>query len=493
MRKVTFLICLFILFPVTLSAQPPKPRRATGAGVISTPYLKWVSFTREFGIKGDLLGLDNSLRFSPDGRTIFIAGANGPVLLPTPYPNTQINLRTTKSVKEVLQKGKITNYYLSPDLQRIFISKPNGGSEVWNPHNAKRIGDIERIFLLSFSPDGQMLSTIDYGSERVEVWNSHNARISTTISISALSATPFSSSHTTFSPDRKMLAVVGRRNVNSKLQEFIIDILNPHNGKRIRTITVPKRGLKVKMNTPIVFSPDGQALVVGIELMKQAYKFRTFEEQHEQKTKYTQDSLEFLNPHNGRHIRSVELPKEYSGAQSLVFSPDGQILAGAMTEKLGAMTNTIFLWDPHTGEHLRTLQTENLVKSVVFSPNGQILAPSSGKDTIPLWNPHTGEVTRTLKHYVTFDDFKTLPGVEFPAAAKGEVSGLDIIDFTFNPEWTDSCRDSGVLPCILGNLYRTRCRQHRRGERNGIPPAIEKPRERWGRQVGEPGGNDSGG
>ena len=434
MRKVTFLISLFILFPLTLNAQPPKPRRATESKAMSDPYLKWFSFMREFGARG---GLTADLSLSPDGRTIFIAGTNGPVLLPAPYPNTQINLRTTKSVKEVLQKERITDYVLSPDLQRIFIDKPNPRNrrlfsyEVWNPHNAKRVGDIPIAGIHTFSPDGQMFAVV-YASPPnriVAVWNPHNAKRIRRITISD-TGNNLSFQNILFSPDGQMLALTFE---TSTSRDVIIELWNPDNGKRIRRITVPKRGFKTcDVNSPTVFSPDGQMLVAGIERSKGSFRFRSEQERVEKAAKYTKNSIEFLNPHNGKQIASVELPTEYGGATSLVFSPDGQILAGAMASANRALTNTIFLWNPHTGKHLRTLQTESSVRSVVFSPDGQILAPSNGIDTIPLWNPHTGEVIRTLKHNVKYEDFK--PGeISGTSKTRGDFSDLEIRSFTFNP------------------------------------------------------------
>jgi WD40 repeat protein len=75
----------------------------------------------------------------------------------------------------------------------------------------------------------------------------------------------------------------------------------------------------------------------------------------------------------------------------VAFSPDGRLLATASSDK------TARLWDPATGEHLRTLAGHGehlripaghggLVLGVAFSPDGRLLATVGSDGTARLWN-----------------------------------------------------------------------------------------------------------
>ncbi len=75
----------------------------------------------------------------------------------------------------------------------------------------------------------------------------------------------------------------------------------------------------------------------------------------------------------------------------MAFSPDGRLLATTSIE------GTVRLWDPATGNFLRTLADDTcgiwmgLVDhggawGAAFSPDGRLLATASGDAAVQVWN-----------------------------------------------------------------------------------------------------------
>ena len=115
----------------------------------------------------------------------------------------------------------------------------------------------------------------------------------------------------------------------------------------------------------ITFSPDGDLLA----------------------SKSRDGSLKIWDVQNEQLMHTINTSRR--GA--IAFSPDSSILASA-----GGTDKVVNLWNPNTGELLRTFE-EHLadVSSVAFSPDGDILASGSADGWVRLWNPHTGELLKT--------------------------------------------------------------------------------------------------
>jgi WD40 repeat protein len=65
----------------------------------------------------------------------------------------------------------------------------------------------------------------------------------------------------------------------------------------------------------------------------------------------------------------------------VAFSPDGRLLATA------SIDSTARVWDPATGDCLRTLTGHaESVDGVAFSPDGRLLATASIDRTAKVWN-----------------------------------------------------------------------------------------------------------
>jgi WD40 repeat protein len=80
---------------------------------------------------------------------------------------------------------------------------------------------------------------------------------------------------------------------------------------------------------------------------------------------------------DGTHLCSLE--GHTNNVQSVVFSPDGQLVA------TGSSDGTIKLWQVSDGKLLQTIQGQAEVLSVDFSPDGTVLAAGSKNGLIRLF------------------------------------------------------------------------------------------------------------
>ncbi|MGH8001700.1 MAG: WD40 repeat domain-containing protein [Brasilonema sp.] len=172
-------------------------------------------------------------------------------------------------------------------------------------------------------------------------------------------------SHTLTGHSDKVTSVAicpDRQTLVSGCADKTIKIWNLTTGKVIRTLTG-----NIGEVSSIAISPDGNFLVVG-------------------SCEHPRNNVKVWHLATGKLLHT--LLGHQKSVNSVVISPDGQILASG--------SNKIKIWNLHKGERICTLWHSSAVYAAAINPDGTILASGSSDHKIRLWNPITGEPLRTL-------------------------------------------------------------------------------------------------
>ena len=319
-------------------------------------------------------GYTISISFSPDGKYLASAGV---------YTIRVWEVSTGKLVHKLEGHNAVRSISFSPD-GRLLAS---GGSiiEFWDISKGKPIKKTFNYYTcdiraVSFSPDGKFLAS-GSSDETIKLWEVPTGRL-----LKTLKGHEDGISSVSFSPDGKYLA--------SGSWDNTIKLWEVPTGRLLKTL----KGHEDRV-TSVSFSPDGKYLASGswdntIKLWEvpTGRLLKTIEGNEGErfeciafgpKGRLLAGEGKLWDVLTGRLVRTFE-----GGCSS--FSPNGQFLASWGLDQ-------IKLWKMSTGQQVRDfVGHEGGVLSVVFSPDGKLLASGGGDGTIRFWNMSNGKLLATL-------------------------------------------------------------------------------------------------
>ncbi len=321
-------------------------------------------------------GSINSLSFSPDGKKIATASADGEIKL------WSIDGKLLKSLPKA--SDTILSISFSPDSKLLASANWDNTINIWdqNGNLLKTLkGHSNSVLSVNFSPDGQLLASGSVDNS-VKLWKLNNILSTAFATANVLGAN--------FSPDGLAIATA------SKDQTVKIWSLQ---GKLINTLVGHQ-----DVVSSVSFSPNGQQIVSGsydktIKLWDRNGKLLQTFTGHTQAVNwvtFSPDGTMIASASDDHTIKlwsvgTGKVLKTMTGHKDRVnwvsFSPDGKLIASASDDK------TVNLWN-NAGKLLNTFTGHKAaVNSVVFSPDGKIIASGSKDRTIKLWNLDGTEMT----------------------------------------------------------------------------------------------------
>jgi WD40 repeat protein len=260
--------------------------------------------------------------------------------------------------------------------------------QVWNTnqweHTAELEGAIEWLVAMDWSPDGSKLAGLD-GDNTVYVWDMETFQHFTSFQVDSSGSTLRSS--LVWSSNSRLASVPLR---DGEIQVWDVSaqeiLANFPTGT---AVTWSPDSSKVAIGYE-----DGSIQVVDVFTSRLLVEFHqhtapiwsvAWNPETDEIASFSEDGmLQIWDSNSGETETSISGYREspLSFALNLAWNPDGTALAGATIDG-------IYVWDPNTGQEMFDSYVQSpleiLHQSLVWSPDGQILAVSGGASSFDTW------------------------------------------------------------------------------------------------------------
>ena len=316
----------------------------------------------------------NVVSFSPSGRTLASAGADGMIglwdvaALPTPGPPAHSHVYADQPRRVFEGHGTgVQSIAFSPDGKMLVSGGNDHSVRLWEFDSGQLLhvlsGHTNWVNSVRFSPDGHTVASGSW-DHSVRLWRvrdrqelrMYNGYTNWIFSVA-------------FSPDGRELATGG----SDKRVRLLRNPVLPEDdsnlavaGKGYSPVPGSSPGTDTIRLTleghsdwvwKVALSPDCRSVAsAGMDFTARVWDLNSGQ------------ILQLLHGHN-------------DGVQAITYSPDSRMLA------TGGLDHTICLWDLDSGRLLTTLQGHTgWCLSLHFSPDGRFLASSGADRTVRLWN-----------------------------------------------------------------------------------------------------------
>ena len=252
-------------------------------------------------------------------------------------------------------KGWVNGLAFGPDGRFLVTASRDGTARLWdispagNEELLTLAGHSDFLSSIAFSPDGSLMATSG-NDTTARIWDISSGRTLFTLTNHEAAVNVVK-----FSPDGTLLAT-GSEDNTARLWDT-------NTGQELRILSGhAERGYDFHFNgiVGLSFSPDGERLATtGVD-----------------------GQVKIWNVETGKESLTLSGHPEDKAILSVVFSPDGQLLA-AGTDK----PSTIKIWDSETGKERMTLPGYELnrIFNLAFSPNGNLLAVGNNAGRLDVW------------------------------------------------------------------------------------------------------------